>query len=152
MVSYASSPPAEVLFATEPTDTAPTAVITDGCFRQVEYAGILAGTPNREGAEALIDFMLTAAFQEDVPLSMFVFPASTEAALPDLFVEHAVIPADPESVDPAAIEANRERWIDEWTDVVLRDPAGAPWGAIVGWTAAAAAALAFGLVVARRRR
>jgi len=152
VVSYASSPPAEVLFASEPTDTAPTGVITDGCFRQVEYAGILAGASNREGAEALIDFMLSRTFQEDVPLNMFVFPASTEAELPELFIAHTAVPAAPETMDPAAIEQNRERWVDEWTDIVLRDHSGTPWGAVGAWTAAAAILLALGLWSARRRQ
>ena len=120
VVSYASSPPAEVIFATEPTDTAPTGVVPDGCFRQVEYAGILAGTDNQEAAEALIDFMLSETFQEDIPLSMFVFPASSKAALPDVFIEHAVVPDAPLTMDPADIEEHRERWIDEWTSIVLR--------------------------------
>ncbi len=34
--------------------------------------------------------MLSAAFQQDIPLSMFVFPASTTVQLPPLFAEHAV--------------------------------------------------------------
>ena len=120
VVSYASSPPAEVVFAAEPPDTAPTGVITDGCFRQVEYAGILAGTTNRQAAEALIDFLLSEAFQNDVPLSMFVFPAISTAVLPDVFVDHAAVPETPLTMDPVAIEENRERWIDEWTSIVLR--------------------------------
>jgi len=151
VVSYASSPPAEVLFAAEPTDIAPTASLTDGCFRQVEYAGVLAGTGNRAGAEALIDFMLSNEFQEDVPLNMFVFPVSTTATLPDLFLAHTKVPADPETMDPAAIEANRERWIDEWTDIVLREQGGAPWMAIGGWAAAVVFALAFGWWLRKRR-
>lgn len=152
VISYASSPVAEVVFASEPTDIAPTGVIIDGCFRQVEYAGILAGAANRPGAEALIDFMLGRAFQEDVPLNMFVFPASTEAVVPGVFLAHAAIPAMPETMDPAVIEANRERWIDEWTDVVLRDPAGTRWG-IVGAAAAGAALLAaLGWRLAKRWR
>ena len=151
VVSYASSPPAEVLFAIEPTDTAPTGVVADGCFRQVEFAGILAGTDNRKGAEALIDFMLSVEFQEDIPLTMFVFPASTEATLPDVFVTHAVVPDSPETMDPGAIEENRERWVDEWTSIVLRDPSGTPWGAIGAWSVAAAI-LTLGWWMTRRRR
>lgn len=120
VVSYASSPPVEVVFAEETPDTAPTGVITDGCFRQVEYAGVLDGAANPEGARALIDFMLSVEFQEDVPLNMFVFPASAEAALPEVFVEHTEVPADPLTIDPSEIDANRARWIDEWTAVVTR--------------------------------
>ena len=118
----ASSPPAEIVFAEEALTEAPTAVIVaDGsCFHQIEFIGILAGTEQREAAEALIDFMLGEAFQEDIPLQMFVFPTNENAALPDVFLEHTEIPGDTAEVDPAAIDANREAWIEAWTDVVLR--------------------------------
>ena len=76
VVSYASSPPAEVIFAEEPTDVAPTGVIEAGCYRQVEYAGVLAGTDYPEAAGKLVDFMLSVEFQETIPLTWFVFPAN----------------------------------------------------------------------------
>jgi len=120
VVSYASSPPAEVIYADPPVREAPTAVVTDGCFRQVEYAGILRGTPREAAARALIDFLLSERFQEEVPLGMFVFPALAAADLPPEFVAHTVVPAAPLTMDPAEIEANRERWIREWAEVVLR--------------------------------
>ncbi|HEX6384875.1 MAG TPA: thiamine ABC transporter substrate-binding protein [Anaerolineae bacterium] len=122
VVSYASSPPAEVIFADPPVDEAPSASVTalGTCFRQVEFVGILRGTENRELAEAWIDFMLSETFQEDIPLNMFVFPANVNAELPDVFVQWAQVPEEPAEVDPAAIEANREEWIQDWTEVVLR--------------------------------
>jgi thiamine transport system substrate-binding protein len=120
VVSYASSPPAEVYFADPQPDQAPTGVIAASCFRQIEFAGILAGTDNRAGAEALIDFLLSVEFQEDIPLNMFVFPARTDAQLPDVFLEHAEPVEDPIEMDPAEIDANREAWIDEWTQIVIR--------------------------------
>jgi thiamine transport system substrate-binding protein len=122
VVSYASSPPAEVYFAEEPPDEAPTdVVLADGaCFRQIEFIGILKGTEQRESAEKLIDFMLSKRFQEDIPLQMFVFPANQTAALPDVFVEHAEIPDKPALVSPEDIGTNREAWIEAWTETVLR--------------------------------
>lgn len=119
VVSYASSPPAEVIFAEGPTEEAPTAAIPEGCFRQVEYAGILTGAANRAGAEALIDFMLGTVFQEDIPLNMFVFPVNPAAVLPPEFVEFTSIPDAPLSLPPDVIDANRERWISEWTAVMF---------------------------------
>ncbi len=116
VVSYASSPPAEVIYADPPIVEAPTAVMEAGCYRQVEYAGIL--TPS-ESAEALIDFMLGLTFQEDIPLNMFVFPANDSAALPPEFIAHTVIPAAPLALDPAEIELRRQEWIDTWTEIVL---------------------------------
>jgi len=120
VVSYASSPPAEVLFATEPTDTAPTGVIVDTCYRQIEYAGILASTPRADDARRLVDFLLSPAFQADVPLTMFVFPVRSDVALPDVFAAHAVLPARPLTMEPSRIDAGREGWIDRFTATVLR--------------------------------
>ncbi len=115
VVSYASSPPFEVIFGE--LDRVPTGVMLDGCFRQVEYAGILSGTDHPEAARSLVDFLLTIEVQEDIPLAMFVYPANREAELPAALVEYSVLPDDPAQIDPAEIEANRERWIAEWTAI-----------------------------------
>lgn len=119
VVSYASSPPAEVIFADPPIDTAPTGVIDETCYRQIEFAGVLAGTEHPEEARLLIDFMLSPEFQETIPLTWFVFPANSDVELPPEFIEHTIVPAAPITLDPALIEANRERWITEWSDLVL---------------------------------
>jgi thiamine transport system substrate-binding protein len=120
VVSYASSPPAEVIFRDPRPARAPTGVVEDSCFRQIELAGILRGAENEEGARELIDFMLSRRFQEDIPLQMFVFPAREDAALPPEFEKFAVVPENPLDLPPAEIEQNRERWVDEWTDIVVR--------------------------------
>ena len=122
VVSYASSPPAEFIYADPPVTEAPTAsVVGEGaCFRQIEFVGILKGTQNRDLAEAFVDYMLTRPFQEDIPLNMFVFPANTNAALPPAFVDWAQIPEQPAMLPPADIDANRDAWIEAWTEVVLR--------------------------------
>jgi thiamine transport system substrate-binding protein len=122
VVSYASSPPVEVLFAETSFDDTPTGVVVaDGsCFRQIEFAGILKGTDERDLAEQWIDFMLSPAFQEDIPLKMFVFPANEDAELPEVFRQFAEIPRRPAAVAPSVIETNREVWIAAWTRIVLR--------------------------------
>jgi thiamine transport system substrate-binding protein len=120
VVSYASSPPAEVAFADPPVDVSPTGVIDASCYRQVEGAGILRGTDHEEEAAQLVDFLLSVPFQEDVPLTMFVFPVNPAAELPEVFVEHAARPAEHYELPSADIGANRNEWIDEWTDLVLR--------------------------------
>lgn len=118
VVSYASSPPFEVIFAEEPLDEPLSGVMTDGCFRQIEYAGIVSGTEVRAAAEQVIDFLLSTPFQNDIPLNMFVFPANAEATLPPAFVEHAIVPDDPLSLPSGEIEENVQRWILEWTEVM----------------------------------
>ncbi|MEA2022675.1 MAG: thiamine ABC transporter substrate-binding protein [Actinomycetota bacterium] len=116
VVSYATSPVAEVYFGD--LDAAPTTIVEDGCFRQVEYAGILGGTKVEDAAGQLVDFLLERTFQQDVPLNMFVFPANSDTPLPDVFVDHAVVPTESILMDPERIDENRERWLAEWASAV----------------------------------
>jgi thiamine transport system substrate-binding protein len=122
VVSYGSSPPAEIIFSETPIDEPPTAaIISDGsCFRQIEFVGILKGTANRDLAETFVDFMLSSDFQEDIPLQMFVFPVIEDARLDEVFEKFLAVPENPAVVSPEDIAENRERWIEEWTEVVLR--------------------------------
>lgn len=122
VVSYSSSPPFEVIFAESPINEPPTAaVVSDGaCFRQIEFVGILKGTENRDLAEKWIDFMLSTSFQEDIPLQMFVFPVNQNADLDDTFKQFLSQPEKTASVSPEQIAENRETWIKDWTEAVLR--------------------------------
>lgn len=122
VVSYATSPPAAVYYAENPPEEAPTVAMVsdDNAFRQIEFVGILKGSKNIETAKQLVDFMLSKSFQEDIPLQMFVYPANSKAELPEVFVKHSTIAENPVKIEPAAIEANREKWLEEWTNVVLR--------------------------------
>ena len=115
VVSYDSSPAFTV---TDGRTT--TAALLDTCFRQVEYAGVLAGADNPDGAEALIDWLLTDEVQSELPESMYVFPVMPGATVPDDWAEFAPQPSDPYEVSPEEIAANREQWLTEWTDVISR--------------------------------
>jgi thiamine transport system substrate-binding protein len=119
VVSYASSPPAEVVFAEEPLEEAPTGVVVDSCYRQIEFAGILRGTDDEEAARQLIDFMLSDTFQSDIPLSMFVYPV-VDVELPAEFVEYGAQPQEPYLLDSRVVAENRDDWIDAWSEIVLR--------------------------------
>ena len=118
VVSYGSSPPFEVLYASEPLDDAPTGVVEATCFRQVEFAGVLRGTDAPHGARRLVDFLITERFQREVPLNLFVFPVNQQVQLAEEFVRYATIPQRPLGLPPAAIDAGRSDWIDRWTSIV----------------------------------
>jgi thiamine transport system substrate-binding protein len=121
VVSYGSSPPAEIVYATDPSKmTEPdSGVIESTCFRQTEYVGVLRGTKNPNVARQLVDYLLARHFQESMPLSLFVFPVNTEASLPKVFSTWAVKAADPLTLPAADIAANRDRWLDEWRAIAL---------------------------------
>ncbi len=122
VVSYGTSPAAEVIFAEKPLDDAPTASVLgpDTCFRQIEFVGILKGTRQRALAEKFVDFMLSQQFQEDMPTQMFVYPVNPKAVLPDAFVKYSQAPKQTASLAPDVIAEKRDAWIQAWTDVVLK--------------------------------
>ncbi|MEU3733325.1 thiamine ABC transporter substrate-binding protein [Streptomyces sp. NPDC033538] len=120
VVSYASSPPAEVIYADPQPTTAPTGVATGTCFRQVEYAGLLSNAGNPEGGKALLDFLVGKEFQEDLPLNMFVYPVREGARIPEAFRKFGPQAEDPETMDPAKIADNRDQWVKSWTSLVLK--------------------------------
>ncbi|WP_320779687.1 thiamine ABC transporter substrate-binding protein [Streptomyces sp. CRN 30] len=120
VVSYASSPPVEVVYADPQPKTAPTGVATGTCFRQTEFAGLLSNAENPEGGKALLDFLISKRFQEDMPLNMYVNPVVDDAELPAVYSDNIPEIDDPETMAPAEIAGNRDDWVRSWTSLVLK--------------------------------
>jgi thiamine transport system substrate-binding protein len=119
VVSYASSPPAEVVGVNPEPAQSPVGVSTGTCFRQIEFAGLLHGAKNPAGGKALIDFMLSRTFQDDMPLQMYVDPVLEGAVEPPVFVKYGAKIAHPTTMAPDKIAANRDDWITTWSSIVL---------------------------------
>ncbi|WP_028643477.1 thiamine ABC transporter substrate-binding protein [Nocardioides sp. URHA0020] len=116
VLSYDSSP----AFTVGDDGTSTTSALLDTCFRQVEYAGVLAGADNPQGAKALVDFLLSPEVQAALPDSMYVFPVDSSVELPADWSAFAKQPTDPWQVDPADIAEHRDEWLREWSDVTSR--------------------------------
>lgn len=117
VVSYSTSPPAEVIFAEPPLaagSAPPTGVATGTCFEQVEFAGILRGTRHARAAQLLIDYLLGPKFQELLPENLFVYPANTAAVLPDRFVSLSTPITAPLTMQPEEIARRRSDLIEQW--------------------------------------
>lgn len=119
VVSYASSPAAGVYFSEDPTAEAPTAAVLSGCYRQIEFAGVLANSPNQTAAQQFIDFMLSETYQADIPLNMWVYPAREGIELPEVF-QYAPAPDEALSLPADEVADNREEWVEAWTDTMQR--------------------------------
>jgi thiamine transport system substrate-binding protein len=63
--------------------------------------------------------MASTQFQSDMPLNMFVFPANPDATVPAVFDEVPSRATAPLTMDPATIAAQRDVWIQQWTEAVL---------------------------------
>jgi thiamine transport system substrate-binding protein len=115
VVSYASSPPFEVTDPATPPDRTPTGVIADTCYRQTEFAGVLAGAAQPEAAAAFIEFMLSVPFQEDVPEQMYVFPVNSQAVLPETWQRYTTSVAEPLAIPYDRVGAKRDGWVQQWS-------------------------------------
>ncbi|HJM74941.1 MAG TPA: thiamine ABC transporter substrate-binding protein [Dehalococcoidia bacterium] len=118
VVSYTSSPAAEFLFADPPVDRPPTENVIPGpLFRQVEAAAVLNGTQAEELAREFIDFMLSDAFQKQIPETMFVYPVIPGVETPDWWQWAEV---DVQAATLEAEQAEIDDWISEWTEIMRR--------------------------------
>ena len=119
VVSYASSPPADVVYSggakTEPS----IGVVTDGCFRQYEFAGVLKNAAHADAGSKLVEFLASAEFQADMPLKMFVYPTRRDTNLPEVFAKYAAVAPNPVIVDYRKLGVSRSAWIREWTELEI---------------------------------
>jgi thiamine transport system substrate-binding protein len=115
VVSYGSSPAAEVPASGGPS---PTAALFDACFRQVEFVGVLKGSKHQSAAHKLIEFMLSDEFQLDMPPNMYVYPIKPALKVPDAFSTAGGVADKPLAVEPARIEAERDAWIKAWSAIM----------------------------------
>ena len=115
-LSYATSPAFTV---SEDGSETSTSALLETCFRQVEYAGVLAGANNPEGAQALVDFLLTQDVQAALPESMYMYPADPSVQLPADWEKFAPQADAPFEVEPADVSEHRDEWIERWTETVV---------------------------------
>ena len=117
VVSYSSSPPFTV---PEGGDKPTTSALLDTCFRQVEYAGVIKGGGNEEGAKKFVEFLGSTEFQESLPETMYVYPTSSEAKLPAEWAKFAPTAEKPWTVPSDEITKNRADWLRTWRDIASR--------------------------------
>jgi thiamine transport system substrate-binding protein len=114
VLSYSSSPPFTIpKGAKRPT----TSALLDTCFRQVEYAGVLAGADNPDGARKFIEFMTRQRFQSALPENMYVYPVLDAAEVPEDWSRWAPTAPDPYQVPADEIADNRAKWLTTWRDI-----------------------------------
>ena len=105
VLSYSSSP----AFAPD------TDVVAASCTPQVEYAGVVEGAENPEGARAFVDFLLTEDVQAAIPDAMYMYPVDSSVPLPEAWAEHAPLVEDPIVPDAGLLDSRREDLLKEWT-------------------------------------
>ena len=121
VVSYASSPAAEVFYSKAKITEPPTGslVLKGGVFRQVEGVALVKGGAQREAAQKFVEFMRSPAVQQALQTEMWMFPVEPGVARPEV-MRHAVEPAAFDNPAPEVILEKGTGWVSRWTRVVLK--------------------------------
>ena len=110
VLSYSSSPADEV----RDNGESQTEALLDSCYRQTEYAGVLASAKNKGGAELFVKFLLSAEFQKSLPGSMYVYPVVAGTELPESWAKFAPTTDKPVGGE-LDVNAGREAWLKAWS-------------------------------------
>lgn len=121
VVSYATSPAAEVFYAKDKPSESPTANLNlaGGVFRQVEGVALIKGTAQKAAALKFVDFLRSAPVQEALQTTMWMYPAVAKTPLAPV-LSHATEPAKFESLPPQVMADKGALWVARWTLVVLK--------------------------------
>ncbi len=124
VVSYATSPAAEVFYSKEKITESPTAnlFLKGGVFRQVEGVALVKGgrPAAHEAAGQFIEFLRSAPVQQALQTTMWMYPAEVGAARADLIKRHAVEPSTYDNPASAEAAVKSKAWLQRWTKTVLK--------------------------------
>lgn len=109
VISYTTSPAYHA--ENDKTDRYKAIVFPEGLVMQVEGAGIVKNAQHAELAKAFIEFMLTPAFQNELPLTQWMYPVNPAVKLPASYAV-APKPAKVLKTDPVALDKALAQWAD----------------------------------------
>ncbi len=112
VLSYTTSPAYHMV--AEDIDRYQAAPFSEGHYIQIEVAGLLRTSENKDLARQFLEFMMSPAFQDIIPTTNWMMPAAqTSEPLPEAF-DRLVQPEKTFLMDSADVARNRQAWIDEW--------------------------------------
>ncbi|MBL0244371.1 MAG: thiamine ABC transporter substrate-binding protein [Rhodoferax sp.] len=121
VVSYATSPAAELFYSKTQLSEPPTGslFLRGGVFRQIEGVALVKGGKERAAALRFMAFLRSGPVQQALQTSMWMYPASTSSPKVDA-LRHAPEPLAFDSPSSPSIAEHGVAWVRRWTRVVLK--------------------------------
>jgi thiamine transport system substrate-binding protein len=116
-LSYTTSPAYHLEY--EKTERYRAALFPEGHYLQVEGIGLLKGAKHPVLARRFIDFLLTDAFQSELPLTNWMYPVNPAVRLPDSF-RLAPKPVKSLSLPAEQIRDHQAEWLQQWARLMSR--------------------------------
>ena len=118
VLSYTTSPAYHVI--AEKTDRYKAAAFSEGHYMQIEVAGMTKKGAENPLSAKFLAFMTSPAFQDAIPETNWMFPASQTSKPLNPAFDTLVKPAKSLLFSPDEVAANRKAWVEEWTAAMSR--------------------------------
>jgi len=121
VISYATSPAAELFYAKDKPAVPPTGslALSGGVYRQVEGVALVKGGGQRAAAEKFVEFLRSPSVQQQMQTEMWMFPAVSGTARAEV-MKFAPEPTAFHAPADAEVAAKGSDWVARWTKVVLK--------------------------------
>jgi thiamine transport system substrate-binding protein len=118
VLSYTTSPAYHVIAEQDTRFAA--ARFSEGHYQQIEVAGMVASSEQKQLARDFLEFMVGEEFQRIIPTTNWMYPAMAgESLLPGEFGE-LIDPEPALLLDEDSVAEQRKAWVDEWLEVMSR--------------------------------
>ena len=118
VLSYTTSPAYHIIAEEDSRFAA--ARFSEGHYQQIEVAGVVRSSQQKQLAQAFMRFMVSDEFQKIIPTTNWMYPAvAGESVLPKEFGQ-LIDPSPALLLDEAQVAAERKSWVDEWLEVMSR--------------------------------
>ncbi len=118
VLSYTTSPAYHIIAEQDLRFAA--ARFSEGHYLQIEVAGMVRGSQQKNLARAFLQFMLSERFQRIIPTTNWMYPAAlAQASLPPEFTQ-LIDPSPALLFDDKLVAKQRKQWVNEWLEVMSR--------------------------------
>lgn len=118
VLSYTTSPAYHIIAEKDSRFSA--ARFSEGHYQQIEVAGLVQSSQQKQLAREFLRFMLSEDFQTIIPTTNWMYPAMLGSdRLPAEF-RQLIDPTPALLLDDKLVASKRKAWVDEWLEVMSR--------------------------------
>jgi thiamine transport system substrate-binding protein len=118
VLSYTTSPAYHLIAEQDARFAA--ARFSEGHYQQIEVAGLVRSSEQKQLAREFLEFMLSEDFQSIIPTTNWMYPATlAREALPAEF-DTLIDPSPALLLNEKLVAEKRKSWVNDWLEVMSR--------------------------------
>jgi thiamine transport system substrate-binding protein len=118
VLSYTTSPAYHLIAEQDARFAA--ARFSEGHYQQIEVAGLVRSSQQKQLARQFLEFMLSDDFQSIIPTTNWMYPATLERAKLPADFDRLIDPSPALLLNEEVVANKRKSWVDDWLEVMSR--------------------------------